>query len=333
MKYMTNSGRHIETEILADFERIPKLHCLLKNALELRRKTFPDLIRFAVPGGRHYDGKYFTNSGRFLNVSITGSSCALHCDHCQGKMLRGMIAAPTPKKLQQLGISLQKKGISGLLVTGGCDHTGRVPLNPFIEAIAFLKSLGLTVYVHTGLADKVTVKGLKQAGVDKVFLDMIGDLDTIQRVYHLDRKPGAFRDTLEILLDEKLEVVPHVVLGLNYGKFMGEEELIYELSTYNLKHVVLVALRALSGTPMSGVTGPDPVHIIRITAQTRLLNPDLRLSFGCARPSNDQKGWLERGLIAAGLNTLAFPLDETVEFALRCGLEPEFSEMCCGGLL
>lgn len=314
-----------------EFDQSENLPNLLKEAWNLRRKTFPDFIHFAVPGGRHYDGKNFCNSGRFLNVSITGASCALLCDHCQGKMLNGMIPAPTPEKLQELGTNLWKKGVTGLLITGGCNHKGQVPLKPFLLALTYLKSLNFTIHVHTGLADKETAVGLKQAGVDKVFLDMIGDADTIRRVYHLDRKPSAFRDALEILLAEDLDVVPHVVLGLNYGKIMGEENLIQTLSDYPLETLVLVALRAVPDTPMGRVIGPDPAEVIRITAQTRLLNPSLKISFGCARPYT-QKAWLERGLIAAGINTLAFPLDETIDFALACGLKPVMSEMCCGGL-
>lgn len=307
------------------------LSSLLKEAWNLRRKSFPDIIHFAVPGGRHYDCKNFCNSGQFLNVSITGASCALLCDHCQGKMLKGMIPAPTPDKLKELGLQLQKKGVTGLLITGGCNHEGQVPLKPFLSALTYLKSLNLTIHVHTGLADKETAAGLKQAGVDKVFLDMIGDAATIRRVYHLERKPGAFIDVLEILLAEGLDVVPHVVLGLNYGKIIGEENLIQTLSDYPLETLVLVALRAVPDTPMGGVFGPDPAEIIRITAQTRLSNPALKISFGCARPYT-QKVWLERGLIEAGINTLAFPLDETIDFALACGLKPIMRETCCGGL-
>lgn len=314
-----------------EFDQSANLSSLLKEAWNLRRKVFPDFIHFAVPGGRHYDSRSFCNSGRFLNVSITGTACALQCDHCQGKMLKGMLPVPTPEKLQELGTNLRKRGVTGLLITGGCNHKGQVPLKPFLSALTYLKSLNFTINVHTGLADKETAVGLKQAGVDKVFLDMIGDAATIRRVYHLDRKPSAFRDTLEILLAEGLGVVPHVVLGLNYGKIMGEENLIRTLSEYPLETLVLVALRAVPDTPMGGVLGPDPAEIIRITAQTRLLNPSLKISFGCARPYN-QKAWLERGLIAAGINTLAFPLDETIDFALAYGLKSVMSEMCCGGL-
>lgn len=312
-------------------DQSPELSKLLTEAWNLRRENFPDVIHFAVPGGRHYDSKNFINSRRFLNVSITGDSCALHCDHCQGTMLKGMIPAPTPEKLKELGLKLREKGVTGLLITGGCNPEGQVPLKPFLPAIAYLKSLNFTIHVHTGLADKEIAVGLKQAGVDKVFLDMIGDAATIREVYHLDRQPNDFKETLELLLAEGLDVVPHVVIGLNYGKIRGEEALIQTLSDYPLETLVLVALRPVLNTPMGGVLGPDAAEIIRITAQTRLWNPTLKLSFGCARPYA-QKAWLERGLIAAGINTLAFPMDETIDFALACGLKAVMSEMCCGGL-
>lgn len=321
-----------EIEGLIEFRGISALSQCLEEAWRLRRTNFPDFIHFAVPGGRHYDGKYFFNTKRFVNVSITGQQCALMCDHCYGQMLKGMIPAITPEKLQELGIRLREQGVSGLLVSGGCNAEGQVPLKPFLPVLGSLKSLGLTVDVHTGLADREAAMGLKQAGVDKVFLDMIGDEETIHRIYHLDRSPSAYWHTLEVLLKEGLTVVPHVVLGLNYGNLMGEEQLFDELAAFNLESIVLVALRALPGTPMRMVKGPEPVEIIRLTAQARLKNPRSKISFGCARPGGEHKGLLERGVIAAGINALAFPLDETVDFSLAMGLSVRFSEDCCGGL-
>jgi len=40
-----------------------------------------------------------TNPKRFLPVSVTGSACALSCDHCQSKVLEGMISVKAGENL------------------------------------------------------------------------------------------------------------------------------------------------------------------------------------------------------------------------------------------
>ena len=57
-------------------------------------------IRFYAPSFINYKTKYFCSTKTFFpSISITGSSCALKCKHCNGKVLNTMFPVTTPKAL------------------------------------------------------------------------------------------------------------------------------------------------------------------------------------------------------------------------------------------
>ena len=64
---------------------------------------------------------------------------------------------------------------------------------------------------------------MEAAGIDVAMTDMIGAQDTIHDVYHLDRPVADFEKTLAALTATSMEVVPHIVIGLHYGRLLGEE--------------------------------------------------------------------------------------------------------------
>ena len=130
-------------------------------------------IRFYAPSFVHYKNKYFRSPhNAFPSISITGSSCALKCKHCNGKVLDTMVPAMTPEMLFDLCAKLKKDGALGCLISGGCLPDGSVPLDKFVDVIAQIKrELGLTVIVHTGVIDFSTAKRLKDAGVDAALMN------------------------------------------------------------------------------------------------------------------------------------------------------------------
>ncbi|MBI5446146.1 MAG: radical SAM protein [Deltaproteobacteria bacterium] len=295
-----------------------------------RRANFPDEITFSVPGSLHYDAAFFTNRrDSFAVVSVTGTRCALRCEHCHGKLLSGMLPAETPEALVQLGTALAERGCSGVLLSGGCDPEGRVPLAPYLGAVERLKGRGLTVLAHSGLVARTEARALRRAGVDQVLLDVIGDRETARAVYHLDKGPEEYLRVLSELKEEGLSVAPHVVVGLHFGELRGERFAIEEIGRREVDRLVLVALKPLPGTRMAGRRGPGPEETAELAAWARLRNPRAQLSFGCARPYGPSKLALERYLVDAGVNALAFPADETVRYAEARGLRYRFAERCC----
>ncbi|MCJ7438107.1 MAG: radical SAM protein, partial [Acidimicrobiia bacterium] len=74
----------------------------------LRQQQFPDVMEFYAPGLKRWETSEWkpTNPRRFLPVSVTGSACALSCDHCQAKVLEGMISVRAGKNLYELAKDL-----------------------------------------------------------------------------------------------------------------------------------------------------------------------------------------------------------------------------------
>ena len=108
-------------------------------------------IRFYAPNFINYKTNYLCSSPSFFpSISITGSSCALNCRHCNKKLLNTMLPVHSPKELFELCKKLKEKGASGCLISGGCLPDGSVPIDEFIDAITKVKKeLELIIVVHT----------------------------------------------------------------------------------------------------------------------------------------------------------------------------------------
>ena len=284
----------------------------------------------SAPGAKTYITDHHQNKKHtFVNVSVTGNDCALNCEHCKRTLLDSMNSACDPGELKALGDKLASKGCEGILVSGGSDIEGEVPLIEFKEALAYLKELGLKVLVHTGLASRESARVLKQAGVDQVLLDIIGSDSTIREVYHLDKTTKDFSDSLSYLRDEGLEVVPHILIGLHFGKMVGEYDALEMIMESEASHIVFVVLTPKQGTPMENVNTPKPEDIAQLIAIARILNPKAKITLGCARPPGEKKLATERYAINAGVNGIAYPTDQVMDLAEELGLELVFRDVCC----
>src|SRR5512138_3521678 len=100
-------------------------------------KPLSSLIRFYAPSFTYYRTQLFcSQSNLFPTVSVTGNSCALNCKHCGGKVLKTMHPAVSPKELLELGRKLVVEGAKGVLVSGGCQPDGSVPLEAFADVLS-----------------------------------------------------------------------------------------------------------------------------------------------------------------------------------------------------
>ncbi len=97
-------------------------------------------IRFYAPSFTYYKTKHYCSSpNSFPTISVTGTSCALKCKHCGGKVLETMHPALSPKELFDLCTKLKQDGAQGCLVSGGCLPDGSVPLDRFVGALGRIK--------------------------------------------------------------------------------------------------------------------------------------------------------------------------------------------------
>jgi len=279
---------------------------------------------FYTPGAKFYSNEYHSNKReRFPAVSVTGKDCALCCSHCERKLLDSMLDCSEPGSLLKTAELIRQRGGEGLLISGGSDQNGAVPLVPFIHAIHEIKSMGLKVICHTGVAENNVFHSLKEAGIDCVLLDIIGSSETIRRVYGIDKKPEDYENCLKTCIQIGLNVAPHIVLGLDHGKFDGEYQALEIVNIHQPKTLVIVVLKHADALP-------DIEECIRFMSRAREENPGIKLALGCARPAGEYSIRLEIAAIDIGFDAIAYPSVETIKYSKNTGHEVIFRDACCG---
>jgi uncharacterized radical SAM superfamily protein len=296
----------------------------LAAARELSRRHLGRRITFYLPGMFRLDG----HTGRYPAVSITGDRCALQCDHCQGKILAGMPPAADPATLVATCRRMADQGHIGVLISGGCDPDGTVPWKAFLPAIETIKSTtDLLISVHCGLVDFETARDLKQAGVDQALVDVIGDDETYQAIYHVPFGVERIDAAMEALSLAQLPIVPHIVCGIAYGQIRGEYAAVDMIARYAIAQLVVVALMRIPGTPAVRSKPPNAEQVADIIAAARFQMPEVPISLGCARQRGNRR--LEELAIDAGVNKLALPSERAVARAKYYGLEINYQPTCC----
>jgi len=289
------------------------------------------LIRFYAPSFTYYKTRYYRSSPiHFPTVSVTGTACTLNCKHCGGKVLETMHAAETPEKLFALAAKLKQQGALGCLVSGGCLPGGSVPLAPFIATIEKIKrELGLTVFVHTGIIGSDAADALKNAGVDAALIDIVGSDETIKKIGNLNVAVKDYAASLKALQDAGLNLVPHVIVGLDDGKLKGELDALKMIASVKPSAIVVIAFMPIHGTAMANVKPPSPAEIAKVTATPRLMFPETPLVLGCVRPKGKHRVETDILALKAGVDGIAFPSEEAVKYAEEQGFTLSFSSCCC----
>ena len=325
---MLDSRDRYEDLLQADDTALEKA---LATARSISWKNFGRKIRFYAPSFIYYKTSYFCSSPTaFPSISVTGSSCTLKCKHCGGKVLNTMIPATTPKDLINLCTQLRRKGAVGCLISGGCLPDGSVPLDRFVDAIAKIKrDNGLTVVVHTGIVDLPMARKLAEAGVDAALIDIIGSDETIHKIYQLNVELKDYDRSLRALQESGIPFVPHVLVGLHYGKLRGEFQALKMISKYSPSAIIIIALMPIHDTPMEKANPPTPEDIARVLATARFMMPSTPIVLGCMRPKGEHKMKTDTLAVKTGVNAIAFPAEEALRLAEALGLETTFSSLCC----
>lgn len=299
-----------------------------------RDRGIDNRIVFHAPGLKRYQTSEYAchDESEFVAISITGEACALNCEHCKTGVLRGMRDLNGGRDtLYDLCSRLHDQGARGVLISGGSDRHGRVPLRRHLpDLIKVRHKLGLLIRVHPGLPDEQTCRGLADADIDGAMVDIIGDNRTIEQVYHLNTDVGEYEAVLERLERHGIPCVPHIILGLHFGKMLGEENALSMIARHKLKLLVVVILMPLSGTPMAMAVPPSMTEVSDFFQLARRTLPAERIMLGCARPMGAYKARVDRAAVDAGFNGIAFPADGIVGYAESRGLKPEFINACCG---
>lgn len=318
----------LSAEAIFNLNQEELLKILNSKILTQKKKN----IYFYTPSFAHYKIKKPNCSlNTFPTISITGDKCSLSCKHCEGKVLETMHPATTPEKLYSLCAQLKQKGAVGCLISGGCLSDGTVPLKKFAPTIVKIKQeFDLTIFVHTGLIDKETALLLKKAGVDAVLIDVIGCQETIEKTLKLkSAKVKDYAGALKVLQDADLRFVPHIIVGLDRGNLSGELDALQMILQTKPAAIVIIAFMPIRGTKMENVKPPQPIDVARIIACAKVMFPQIPVTLGCMRPKDSLRKETDILAIKAGVDAIAFPSQEVIDYTEKQGFQHSFSAYCC----
>jgi uncharacterized radical SAM superfamily protein len=290
-------------------------------------------IDFYTPTFKFYATSEIAGCGKSLwpAVSITGAECQLACDHCKAKILEPMIPARTPEELWRVVNREIEGGAHGMLLTGGSNRRNEVEYGPFYPVVRRVKNSfpGFRIAVHTALVDADIAHRMEAAGFDCAMMDVIGAQDTISQVYHLKRGVSDFERSLECLTATSMKVVPHIVVGLHYGRLLGEWNALEIVARHRPDALVLVVAMPFYAPANRPFMTPDAREVGQFFLDARAALPELPLLLGCARPAGDVKTKIDAYAVMAGLNGIAHPADGIVELAARLQRDVRVSPACC----
>ena len=290
-------------------------------------------IRFSTPTFKSYASCELAGCARnsFPAFSVTAGGCALDCDHCQAKILEPMIPATKPEILdRKVRAMVERESLGGFLLSGGSNRANEIRYEPYLPVIAGLKRdfPHLKVAVHSALLDAARAIAMAEAGVDTAMMDVIGAGETIREVYHLERPVEDFEATLAALCATRMQVVPHIVIGLHYGRILGEARALEIVARHAIHSLVLVVVMPFYAKPGTFAT-PEASDVGRIFLEARRKLPGREVLLGCARPPGMHRRVTDAYAVAAGLDGIAFPADGALAAAHALGRPAAQEHACC----
>jgi uncharacterized radical SAM superfamily protein len=299
----------------------PSLDAMLAQARHASDARFGKVLKAYVPGNK------------FPAVSVTGASCELHCKHCNDHYLHGMIPAETPEKLDRVLTDIHEHGGTGALISGGSTREGVVDMKGLHGVLGKItRSTSLQLNLHTGLIDETTARELRGTGIATISLDLVGDDATIQGIYGLDKSVDDYKRVLRGLMRAGFtnqHIIPHVCIGLDKGKVVGEYAVLDYIRDLNPALVVFIVIIPPKQQEHLGFSNVPPEDVSRIVATTRALYPDAEISLGCMRPGGSIRNEYDVAAFKAGITRIAIPTRAVLALAERSGYAITRIENCC----
>jgi uncharacterized radical SAM superfamily protein len=235
----------------------------------------------------------------------------------------------TPKKLRDFCINHENRGGVGLLISGGSNKQGRVPLGPFLDTIKWVKDhTSLILNLHTGMLTRDEAESVAATGIDIVSVDLIGSGETLRMVYGLDASVFEYGATLRYLVDGGANVAPHICVGLHYSEVKGERIALEMAAEVKPETVVFISFIPTVDTPMSNLLPPSVETVAGLISEASELCRGSEFSLGCMR-SRGYKAELDWKAIEAGASRIALASRITEKRAEKAGYSIEKFDSCC----
>ncbi|MCL2143346.1 MAG: hypothetical protein FWH44_05340 [Methanomassiliicoccaceae archaeon] len=257
----------------------------------------------------------------FPSLSVTGTGCDQMCEHCKGAHLRHMKDVSCGSAMSAAVDDIISSGGHGMLVSGGCDKRGSVPVMNVIDDIERAVRSGLKVNVHTGFLNEDDAERLVSAGVREFSVDVHQDPVIIKEVLHLDVSPDAYSEMIDIIVSAGGRPVPHLTAGFGTYDLLASAELVRDKG---LNEITLLALVPVKGT----ITENSLITEDTIVEAARMLKGmGFEVTLGCMRP-RFHRG-LEIRCIDSGIKSIANPSRDTVAWAREKGMKIVEKHTCC----
>ena len=278
------------------------------RAWAVRGQNFPPRILFAWPH-------------RTIPISVTGPACALDCAHCGRRYLAHMV--PVEQALADPSVHQA----TSLLISGGCDPAGRVPVREHLPAIRALAP-GKRLNWHVGLITEEDAAAIAPL-VDTVSLDFVGDQATIQEVYGLSATVDDYVAAYRRLRAHGLRVIPHLIIGLRGGRLGHEGPALDALAELDPPALVFLVFIPTPGTRYADCRPPTVDDAAAILCQARVRFPHKPLLLGCMRPGGAYRTRLDVLAVRAGVNGIVQPAPAARRLAASLGLVAMPGDECC----
>jgi lipoyl synthase len=253
-----------------------------------------------------------------LPVSVTGRSCSLNCRHCGGHYLRGMKDIADFKDLT--GIS---DNINSVLLSGGSDASGAVPLAQNVDFIKKLKGSGYRLNIHTGLLPEQNIPDIAPLA-DVVSFDFTTDDQTIREVYGTNRTGDDYIRTFS-MLREHVPVMPHVTIGLAGGVIRGEFDAISKLAKLGVYRIIFLVFIPTKGTSYESCSPPSIEDVEKVFCHAREQIPEGSFGLGCMHPRGAYKFKLENLCLDYGFESFVNPSKQLRDYLEKCVKEGKTS--------
>ncbi|AWR98343.1 radical SAM protein [Acidianus sulfidivorans JP7] len=287
-------------------------------------------IFFYAPALKKYETDYLTSEKGWKPISVTGKYCAFNCKHCETRILEGMEDGSTKEKFESLMEKIYKEGYEGVILSGGSTPRGDVPIWKYTE---ILKKYPITKIAHTGVVKTQEIANrLKEAGIQIALLDMVGDNETIRDVLGQPFTVEDYINSFKYLKKAGIKIAPHVILGLSKKGFEGDLHALSLLKEVDPDAVIIVGLMPLVGTQMKNSREPSPEELSKALKIARE-SFDKPIMLGCARPRGKAYAKVEKEAVDEDIEGIAFPAEETIEYAKEKGKKIILSNACCGNII
>lgn len=247
---------------------------------------------------------------RTAEISVTGKECALRCAHCNGVFLR----------------DIERRSPKSYLVTGGCNGEGEVPLSENLDTLRELAKR-YKLIAHTGLIGEGHIEKVAPF-IEAVSFNFLCDDDTIREVYGLKKTAEDFIESYKALR-KHIRVYPHITIGLNGGRIVGERKAIEILSYLGAHALVFNILVPVHGTRYAILQPPGVEEVIGIIREAKERLRDTPIYLGCMRPGGGYREIIDKEAVRLEVDRIVMPSRSAVQLAKDNGLIIGSRDECC----